>query len=473
MKPAILAIDNDQIVLVTLKMFFQDRGIEIQTATSGSQGVALFRENPRQYSIVLLDYEMKVNDTGLNGDEVARQLKAINNDVRIIIVSGRETPEIVRACSEAGAEQFIVKNTEPEKLVNTIRSMLLLEECDEKENESERGAKISRILKMVGRSPELGKVAELVSRFATFDEPALILGESGVGKEAVAKAIHENSHRKTKPFVAVNCAAFSKELLESELFGHERGAFTGALTKKLGLFEQATGGSVFLDEIGDMPIILQAKILRALQEKTIQPVGGTPRKVDFRIIAATHRDLKKAAQQGEFREDLYFRLNYLKIEIPPLRERPEDIEPLIRHFLFQMQKKTGVIKVMESAVMRKLKSYKWPGNVRDLEAVVAKIYVLSDERISSDILPAEISSTALDQLASLKEYGDVMSYKEFNRLSEDAERLLLARAMERANGIKSLAANILGMSHSTMNHRRVLLGLDKPAARSAPDNVSV
>ena len=467
MKPTILAIDNDQLVLKSLKMLFQDQNIEIAAATSGAQGIALLKQNPRLYSLVLLDFDMKTNGVGMNGDEVARQLKAVRNDVRVIMVSGHNTPETIEACLQAGAEQFVVKGSDTDQLVNIVRSALFCETCEDTESESERHQKIARTLKMVGRSREMAKVAELVSRFSEFSDPVLILGESGAGKEGIAKAVHENSSRRAKPFIAINCAAVPKDMLESELFGHERGAFTGAITKKLGLLEKASGGTVFLDEIGDMPLELQAKILRALQEKKIQPVGGSERSVDFRVVAATHKNLKQAAESGEFRHDLYFRLNYLSIEVPPLRERPEDIEPLVRHFLLQQSQTYGVTKAISDSAMRKLKAHSWPGNVRALEAVVKKAYAMSDSRITEDTLGEEFSYSAVKQLESLKAKAEIMPYKEFERLVQDAERSLLIKALELAKGVKSVAAGLLGMSHSTMNHHRAALGLDESGKRDA------
>lgn len=463
MKPTILAIDNDSLVLVSLKMVFQDQDIEVQTATSGMQGIALYHENPERFSLVLLDYEMKTKEGhGMNGDEVARALKAIRNDVRIVMVSGVETPEIIEACLKAGAEQFIVKARDPATLVNTIKSIILVaQDTDAVKSEVECQQKISRVLKMVGRSKEMAKVAELISKFAPFDEPVMILGETGVGKEGVAKAVHENSNRRGRNFVAINCTAFGRELLESELFGHERGSFTGALSRKIGLFEQADGGTIFLDEIGDMPLPLQVKILRALQEKTIQPVGGLPKKIDFRIVAATHRNLKKAAEQGEFRQDLYYRLKYLTIEVPPLRERPEDIEPLVRHFLAQMQQKSKTTKGISDSAMRKFKSHSWPGNVRDLEAAIKKAFALADGKITPETIKGELVDDPLSRINSLKARGEVIMHSEFLRLVEDTERWLLNRAMELTGNVKSAAAEILGMNHNTMNYRRTILGIEK------------
>lgn len=463
MKSAILAIDNDPLVLMSLEMIFQDEGIDVQTSTSGAHGLALFRENPQKFSVILLDYEMRPKDgAGMNGDEVARELKATNSDVKIIMVSGQENPEIIQACLNAGAEQFLLKGSETDRLMNAVKSIILLnQDVETEESENERHQKISRVLRMVGRSRELAKVAEMISKFAPFDEPILILGESGVGKEGIARAAHENSNRRARSFVAINCTAFGKDLLESELFGHERGSFTGAIAKKIGLFEQANGGTIFLDEIGDMPLPLQAKILRALQEKTIQPVGGVPKKIDFRIVAATHRNLKKAAEQGEFRQDLYYRLKYLTIEVPPLRERPEDIEPLVRHFLAQMHEKTKINRSISDSAMRMLKSHSWPGNVRDLEAAVKKAFALADGKITPDILKSEFSDDVISRIELLKAQGEVIPHSEFVKLVEEAERSLLTRAMELTGNVKSAAAAFLGMNHNTMNYRRTILGIEK------------
>lgn len=461
MKPTILAIDNDHLVLMTLKTIFRDEAIEVQTATSGEQGLAHFKQNPRMYPIVILDYEMTKDSVGVNGDVVARALKAIQPDVRIIMLSGSEIPEVIRACFDAGAEEFVVKASNSDhRLVSMIKSILMATDNSPEESEAQREAKISSVLKMVGRSSELAKVAELISRFAAYDEPVLILGESGVGKEGIAKAVHENSTRKEKSFVAINCAAFGRDVLESELFGHERGSFTGAITKKLGLFERAAGGTIFLDEIGDMPLELQVKILRALQEKTIQPVGGVPKKVDFRIVAATHRNLKKASEQGEFRQDLYYRLKYLTVEVPPLRERPEDIEPLVRHFLAQMQEKSKIIKCISDGAMRKLKSHNWPGNVRDLEAAVKKAFALADDKITPEVLREELGDCMTSELEAIKARGDVISYAEYLRIAEDVEKWLLVRAMNLTGNVKSSAAKLLGMNHNTMNNRRIHLGIE-------------
>ena len=466
MKPTILAVDNDQLVLLSLKMLFQDHGIEIVTATSGDQGIKIFREHPNKFSIVILDYELSTNSIGMNGDQVTRELKVINPNVRVVVISGKETPERIKACSDAGADQFILKGEDTTQLFAAVKSMMVTDEEEQSDSEAECHRKISTILKMVGKSRELAKVGELVLRFANYDEPVLLIGESGVGKEGIARAVHENSKRRSKPYLPINCAAFPKELLESELFGHERGAFTGAVAKKTGFFEQANGGTVFLDEIGDMDLGLQAKILRVLQEKVIHPVGGIPKKVDFRIVAATHRNLKQVAKAGSFRQDLYYRLNYFKIEIPPLRERPEDIEPLVRHFISQLQLSTGKQKGISDAAMRKLKGHDWPGNVRDLEAIVKKAFALSEMKITPENLKDDLVADQNGQLERLKNLDGVIPYAEFESLVSEGEKRLLTRVLSLAGGVKSTAADMLGISPNTLNYRLQILGIEKSPARN-------
>ncbi|MGE3263533.1 MAG: sigma 54-interacting transcriptional regulator [Bacteriovoracia bacterium] len=269
MKSLILAVDNDPLVLRSLSRVFEDADIEVTTASSGQQAIALFKESPDKFPIVLLDYDMKgKNVEGMNGDEVAIALKGIRESVRIVMLSGMsDAQEVVQACLAAGAEKFICKSSEPSHLLTTVSSMILEgQDSDTQETDEDRKVKIRRVLNMVGRSREMAKLADLIAKFSAYDEPVLILGESGVGKEGIARAVHENSKRASKNFVAINCAAFGRDILESELFGHEKGSFTGALNRKIGLFEHANGGTIFLDEIGDMPLELQVKPMPASSE---------------------------------------------------------------------------------------------------------------------------------------------------------------------------------------------------------------
>ncbi|PWU17384.1 MAG: hypothetical protein C5B49_09015, partial [Bdellovibrio sp.] len=371
----VLVIDNDPMVLHTFERGFEDQGIIVQTARGGASGIEAFRKSPEAYLGVLVDFDMPE----MKGDEVVRRLKEMNPDTRVIMVSGYDDPEIIRVCIEAGADQFIVKKTDVDNVVHEAMNTLACI-CTPEMNEGERtdfhAAKIKRILNMAGRSRSLAGVADLVEKYSTYSSTVLIQGESGSGKEGVARAIHANSGRKGK-FVAINCGAIPKDLLESEMFGHERGSFTGATTHKIGQFEEAKNGTIFLDEIGDMPLELQVKLLRTLQEKTIQPVGGKPKKIDFRVVTATNKDLKAAVLKGQFRGDLLYRIKVMTIEIPPLRERPEDIEPLVLHFIRKLESETGQRRKISDAAMRKIKAQQWPGNVRGLETTLERAFALS------------------------------------------------------------------------------------------------
>lgn len=464
MKPTVLAIDNDAVALSGLQLLMARKGIELDTATGGAEGISLVRQNPEKYRAILLDYEMP----GMNGDAVARRLKEIDPSIKIIMLSGTEDESVVKACYQAGAERFVVKSKDPsEKVFDALGSLIEegeIEEIDinaDAQSAGQNAAVIDSILKMKGCSRALANVARSVKKYAASNETVLIHGESGVGKEVVAKAIHGNSPRSAGPFIAINCGAIPKDLLESELFGHERGAFTGAHQAKKGKFLLANNGTLFLDEIGDLEPALQVKLLRAIQERTIEPVGGhNSIKVNIRIIAATHRDLSALVAEGLFREDLYYRLKVLPIMIPPLRERPEDIEPLVKYFVNLKEEETGTKRKISDAAMRTLKSLPWPGNVRQLEACVKYAFINSVRVIQIESLEKDIISGARNRLETLAKEKGLMSHAEFTRLTLDLEKSLLQDAMKMAGNVKSFAAELLGMSHQAMNYRRRKLGLD-------------
>lgn len=464
-KACLLTIDDDELVLTSYKMLFEDDSIEVQTCASGPMGIEVFRHNPKKFAVVLLDYNLtnKSDGSGITGDIVASQLKEIDPHVHIIMVSGNNNSEVIEACHAAGADNFITKSTAVEKLRNSVLAILssLDTVIEQSRNEQERSQKIHKVLKMVGKSRELERVAELVEIFCNYDEPVLILGESGVGKEGIAKSVHNNSRRQKNNFVAVNCTAIGKELLESELFGHERGSFTGAINKKVGLFEQADGGTIFLDEIGDMPLELQAKLLRTLQEKTIHPVGGKSKSVDFRVVCATHQNLEQAVANGTFRQDLYYRIKYMTIDVPALRERPEDIEPLVFHFIKSMSLRTGQEKNISQGALRTIKSHKWPGNVRDLEGVVKKAFAISQHTILPEHLRDEIASNGLNQIDAIKKAEELMNYEEFEQHVLEAEKHLLNRVLKATGYVKKAAAGILGISANTLQYRILKLGIEK------------
>ncbi len=474
MKLVILAIDNDPLALATLETLFKDDGFEIKTATSGEQGIILFKEDPRKYPFVLLDYEMKRDGVGINGDEVARQLKTVCPEVRIVMVSGSGNPQVSRACLDAGAEDFLIKGN-PKQLLDTIKTMFFKDEYKVHQDEEANRQVIARVLNMTGRSQELAKIAELTSRFAQFPGNVLLTGPTGSGKEQIARAIHDNSPRKNKPFIVINCSAIPANLLESELFGHMKGSFTGADQNKIGAFEQASGGTIFLDEIDKMPVELQAKILRVLQEKVIRPVGGVDKSIDFRVIAASNRNLVKAAEQDQFLSDLYFRLKCMRIEVPALSERPEDIEPLIHHFLRKMEAKSNLVKSITAGAVRALKSHNWPGNVRELENAVNEAFALANGTITEknvkDVIGKDSFGESITQLRQIRDSRKIIPMKDIDQLYMEAQRHLLTAALAATNGRRGDAAKLLGLSHSTMNHRRAALGLDKsPEKRSNEDS---
>jgi transcriptional regulator with GAF, ATPase, and Fis domain len=317
-------------------------------------------------------------------------------------------------------------------------------------------SRISRGNQIIGESPQIKEVMDLVNRVAKSNATVLILGESGTGKELVANAIHYNSDRKNKPFVKVNCGALPENLLESELFGHEKGAFTGAISRKIGRFERAHGGSIFLDEIGEMSFSTQVKLLRVLQEKQIERVGSTEViDVDVRIIAATNKDLKRLVEEGRFREDLYYRLNVIPIKIPPLRERKQDIPLLVKYFLQKYSLETGRrgMTISDSA-LDKLKTYSWPGNIRELQNVIERAVILSPGReITEDQLPPEIVKR--DRQVELDEFKLPKNGVNLN----DLEKSLIKQALDMTNDNQTEAARLLGITRHTLIYRMEKYGL--------------
>ncbi|MBX3040533.1 MAG: sigma-54-dependent Fis family transcriptional regulator [Bdellovibrionaceae bacterium] len=460
MSSCVLAVDNDPMVLGGLLRLAQDTPIQVETATSGPQGIDLISQAPDKYRAVLLDYEMP----GMNGDEVARRMREINPNLKIIMLSGTENEEVVKSCYAAGAERFVLKAQDSGKIRDILLSVVSDGEADEIDLDGEsalqNAALIDSTLKMKGYSRAMANIARVVKKVSPSNETVLIQGESGVGKELVARGIHTNSPRADKPFIAINCGAIPKDLLESELFGHERGAFTGAVQSKKGKFLLANNGTLFLDEIGDLEPSLQVKLLRALQEKTIEPVGSQMSiKVNIRIVAATHRNLAELVEKGLFREDLYYRLKVFPITIAPLRERPEDIEPIVQHIINLKEEETGTKRKISDAAMRAFKSLPWPGNVRQLEAAVKYAFLNSTRVIQVDSIDPELLS-AKNRFDQLARQSRLMSHDEFTKIVFEMEKSLLEDAMKMAGNVKNRAADLLGISHQAMNYRRRRLGLE-------------
>ena len=376
--PKILIIDDEKIIRQTLKEILEYENYQIYEAQDGEEGIRMIENE--DFDLVLCDVKMPKMD----GIEVLDKANSLENPPQFIMISAHGTIETAVEATKKGAFDFIPKPPDLNRLLLTVRNAL------EKNNliaeTSVLKKKLTKKLDMVGISPALQHVKDTIEKVAPTEARVLITGANGTGKELVAHWIHQKSNRANAPFVAVNCAAIPSELIESELFGHEKGSFTSAIKQRYGKFEQATGGTLFLDEIGDMSLSAQAKVLRALQEHKIMRVGGDKDlKVDVRVLAATNKDLKKEIEEGKFREDLYHRLSVILIQVPPLKERKEDIPLLVERFLQDLAKEYGTAKKkIDKEAMLRLQEIPWTGNIRELRNVVERLMILGDKRISLD-----------------------------------------------------------------------------------------
>src|ERR1700761_605559 len=384
----LLLIDDEEDVRYSLQRIFDSPEVELASAPSGEEGLKLIPKF--KPDLVLMDIRMG----GINGLETLRRIRVSNPKLLVILMTAYGTTQMAIEAMKLGAYDYLLKPFDAVKIKELIANALKAAR-DMKQVVSYQPLLESEDyeLGIVGRSESMQQVFKLIGQVAASDATALITGESGTGKELVARAIYHHSNRNEQPFLAVNCAAIPEQLLESELFGHERGSFTGATTQRIGKFEQCTKGTIFLDEIGDMTPATQTKILRVLQSGTFKRVGGnTPLKVDVRIIAATNKPLEEAVSRREFREDLFYRLNVVRIHIPPLRERREDVRLLVNYFLkkFARDQETAP-KSVSGGVIKALEQYHWPGNVRELENIVRRALVVAkgDAILLSD-LPTEI-----------------------------------------------------------------------------------
>jgi two-component system nitrogen regulation response regulator GlnG len=411
-----------------------------------------------------------------NGLDLIPRIKKIRPDLRVIVMSAQNTLMTAVKAAERGAFEYLPKPFDLKELVNVVERALNASRplaanaagALEAEDPEDR-------LPLIGRSPAMQEIYRVLARLMGTDLTVMITGESGTGKELVARALHDYGKRRNGPFVAINMAAIPRELIESELFGHEKGAFTGATTRSSGRFEQAQGGTLFLDEIGDMPLEAQTRLLRVLQEGEYTTVGGrTAIKTDVRIIAATHRDLRTLIRQGLFREDLFYRLNVVPIRLPPLRERTEDVPALARHFLSQAASQGLPAKSVDQAAMDRLKRYRWPGNVRELENLVRRLAALySQEIISLDVVEAELADAAPQQAVveehqneglsaaverHLKDYfaahkDGIPAAGLYDRVLREIERPLIALSLHATRGNQIKAASMLGLNRNTLRKK--------------------
>jgi two-component system, NtrC family, nitrogen regulation response regulator NtrX len=384
-KSRILVIDDEPAIRDSLRMILEYEDYQFMGAASGQDGLALAqRERP---DLVLLDIKMP----GMDGMEVLRKLHALDETLPVVMISGHGTTATAVEAIRSGATDFLDKPLSSERVIVTLQNALKQSEL-RSENRELKLAMEARY-ELIGQSPALRTVLEAVKRAAPTNATVLLLGESGVGKELVARTVHRNSPRAGQRFVQVNCAAIPEELIESELFGHEKGSFTGATEKQIGKFEQADRGTIFLDEIGDMSQKTQAKVLRVLQEQEVERLGSAKTiKVDVRVIAATNKHLEEAIQRGEFREDLYFRLNVIPIVVPPLRERREDIPLLVQHFAKLTGEEHNLKpKRFDAAAMDALQRYRWRGNIRELRNTIERVMIMSPtDVVRAEDLPAEL-----------------------------------------------------------------------------------
>ena len=387
MKARILVIDDEAAIRDSLRMILEYEEYQFVGAASGQEGIAVVqRDRP---DLVLLDIKMP----GMDGIEVLRKLHALDETLPIVMISGHGTTATAVEAIRSGAVDFLDKPLSSERVIVTLQNALRQSELTS-ENRELKLAMESRY-EIVGQSPGLRTVLDAVKRAAPTNATVLLLGESGVGKELVARTVHRNSPRAGQRFVQVNCAAIPEELIESELFGHEKGSFTGATEKQIGKFEQADRGTIFLDEIGDMSQKTQAKVLRVLQEQEVERLGSARTiKVDVRVIAATNKNLEEAIERGEFRDDLFFRLNVIPIVVPPLRERREDIPQLVQHFARMTGDEHNLKpKRFDAAAMDALQRHRWRGNIRELRNTVERLMIMSPgDVIRFDDLPAEVRS---------------------------------------------------------------------------------
>jgi len=385
MKPRILVIDDEAAIRDSLKMILEYEDYDFLGASSGPEGVSLVkRESP---DLVVLDIKMP----GMNGLEALAEIRKVDEAVPVAMISGHGTITDAMQATRLGAFDFIEKPFTSERVLVTVAKGLEVRELRQ-ENRELKLAMESRY-EIVGSSPALRRVLESVKRAAPTNATVLLLGESGVGKELVARTIHRNSPRAGQRFVQVNCAAIPEELIESELFGHEKGSFTGATEKQIGKFEQADRGTIFLDEVGDMSPKTQAKVLRVLQEQEVERLGSARTiKVDVRVIAATNKNLEEAIQRGEFREDLYFRLNVIPVLVPPLRERREDIPALVQHFARLIGDDHNMKpKRFDAAAMEALARYRWRGNIRELRNAIERLLIMTaSDVVHVEDLPGEV-----------------------------------------------------------------------------------
>ncbi|MFH2013265.1 MAG: sigma-54 dependent transcriptional regulator [Pseudomonadota bacterium] len=441
-KKTILVVDDEESHRIMLSAHLKEEGFELEEASDGQEAVAKVSE--KFFDLVLMDVRMPKVD----GIEALQNIRKINPTVPVLMMTAYGSINSAVQALKLGAEDYLTKPLDMDELIIKVNKILHYRQLEEENLLNKERLRIRfDFSSIIGKSPKMKELFEVLSMVTPTDATVLLLGESGTGKEIVANAIHQNSPRRENPYVKVNCAALPDTLLESELFGHEKGAFTGAIYKKRGRFELADAGTIFLDEIGEMSLPTQTRILRVLQEREFEAVGGTKTiQVNVRIITATNKNLEEEVKNGRFREDLYYRLNVIPIKIPPLRERKEDIPLLAEHFLFiYNEKNKRSIKGFEPRVIDSLINYMWPGNVRELENIVERMIIMcKDDVITLDDLPSDICGSRQEEEQSEIIMGTTL---------RDTEKGVIFKILRQTGGNRTKAASILGITRKTLQNK--------------------
>ncbi|MEY4582226.1 MAG: hypothetical protein RL701_6929 [Pseudomonadota bacterium] len=461
MSARLLIVEDERAIQLALSSLLRKEGYTVESASTGEQALTLLRE--QAFDLVISDLALGAGPSGMDVLEAA---KSARPRIPVVLITAHGSEKVAVGAMKAGAEDYVAKPFDNDEIRVVVRRAL-----DRTRLEREHRLLLERVERELGQGPIIGsgpamqKVFEMIHKVADTDLSVLVRGESGTGKELVAQALHQRGARSARPLVAVNCAAISRELVESELFGHERGAFTGANQRRIGRFEAAHGGSIFLDEIGDMPLETQAKVLRVLEERSVQRVGGNQAiDVDVRLIAATHRDLEADVRRGAFRGDLYYRLKVVEITLPPLRERRPDLPSLVEHFLVRLAERLKRDKQnVSSAALAALARYAWPGNVRELRNVVEQSAVLAaGSTIEVGDLPAQVVGAAGASVAAVSGNAlpaGVSFVDAKKRVVEDFERNFLLAALREHGGNVSRAATAIGMVRQSLQQKIRELGL--------------
>ena len=479
MSATVLVADDDRAVRTVLSHALGRAGYEVK-ATSNAATLWHWVQDG-EGDLVITDVVMPDE----NGLDLVPRIRRRRPELRVIVMSARSTLQTAVKAAERGAFEYLPKPFDIAELIGIVKRALSAPLADPpvEREEDEAGP-----LPLIGRSPAMQEIYRIVARLVGVDLTVTITGESGTGKELIARALHDYGTRRNGPFVAINMAAIPKDLIEAELFGHERGAFTGASQRMAGRFEQAAGGTLFLDEIGDMPMEAQTRLLRVLQEGEYTRVGGRqPLRANVRIVAATHRDLRPAIRQGLFREDLFYRLNVVPLRVPPLRQRREDIPELVAHFLSAARREGLGAKTIDSEAMRRLRAYSWPGNIRELENLIRRIAALyPQDTVGIDIVEAELTEiaeeasdeppTRAERAESLGEAVDIHLRRHFplhgdslpepglyERIVREVERPLIQHCLAATNGNQIKSAEILGLNRNTL--RKKIRYLEIPVIR--------